>query len=72
VGVRAIEGSFSRGDAVDIRSLAGKPLGRGLVAYDSAEAARIIGHPSARIGDLLTHPGRSWMVHRDDLALFAE
>ena len=70
VGVRAIEGSFSRGDAVMIRNADGQPLGRGLVAYDSAEAALIIGHPSARIAELLNYPGRAWMVHRDDLALF--
>jgi len=70
VGVRAIEGNFSRGDAVMIRDAEGHPLGRGLVAYDSAEAALIIGHPSARIPELLNYPGRAWMVHRDDLALF--
>ncbi|MFF9548713.1 glutamate 5-kinase [Methylobacterium fujisawaense] len=70
VGVRSIEGSFSRGDAVLIRDPAGRILGRGLVAYDSAEAALIIGHPSAHIADLLNYPGRAWMVHRDDLALF--
>ncbi|MGX9978266.1 glutamate 5-kinase [Methylobacterium fujisawaense] len=70
VGVRSIEGSFSRGDAVLIRDPAGRILGRGLVAYDSAEAALIIGHPSAHIPDLLNYPGRAWMVHRDDLALF--
>ncbi|KQS86275.1 glutamate 5-kinase [Methylobacterium sp. Leaf361] len=70
VGVRAIEGSFSRGDAVMIRDPEGRLLGRGLVAYDSAEAALIIGHPSARIPELLNYPGRAWMVHRDDLALF--
>jgi glutamate 5-kinase len=70
VGVRAIEGSFSRGDAVVIRDPEGRVLGRGLVAYDSAEAGLIIGHPSARIPEVLNYPGRAWMVHRDDLALF--
>jgi glutamate 5-kinase len=70
VGVRAIEGSFSRGDAVLIRDAEDRTIGRGLVAYDSAEAALIIGHPSTRIPDLLNYPGRAWMVHRDDLALF--
>jgi glutamate 5-kinase len=70
VGVRAIEGSFSRGDAVMIRDPDGRVLGRGLVAYDRAEAALIIGHPSARIPELLNYPGRAWMVHRDDLAMF--
>jgi len=70
VGVRSVEGNFSRGDAVLIRDAEGRPIGRGLVAYDNAEAALIIGHPSARIAELLNYPGRAWMVHRDDLALF--
>ena len=70
MGVRGIEGSFSRGDAVMICDPEGRVIGRGLVAYDSAEAALIIGHPSARIPELLNYPGRAWMVHRDDLALF--
>jgi glutamate 5-kinase len=70
VGVRSIEGSFSRGDAVVICDPEGRVLGRGLVAYDSVEAALIIGHPSTRIPDVLNYPGRAWMVHRDDLALF--
>ncbi|WP_132256375.1 glutamate 5-kinase [Methylobacterium segetis] len=72
VGVRAIEGSFGRGDAVLIRDLKGRPLGRGLVAYDSSEAALIIGRPSSHIAELLTHPGRAEMVHRDDMAMFSE
>ncbi|MCJ2015066.1 glutamate 5-kinase [Methylobacterium sp. J-076] len=70
VGVRSVEGNFSRGDAVLIRDAEGRAIGRGLVGYDSAEAALIIGHPSARIAELLNYPGRAWMVHRDDLALF--
>ena len=70
VGVRSIEGSFSRGDAVVICDPEGRVLGRGLVAYDSVVAALIIGHPSTRIPDVLNYPGRAWMVHRDDLALF--
>jgi len=68
--VRRVEGNFSRGDAVLICDPEGRAIGRGLVGYDSAEAALIIGHPSARIAELLDYPGRAWMVHRDDLALF--
>jgi glutamate 5-kinase len=69
VGVRRIEGEFARGDAVVIRDLAGAVLGRGLVGYDAAEAARIIGRPSREIETILGYPGRAAMVHRDDLAL---
>ncbi|MBJ6127031.1 glutamate 5-kinase [Microvirga splendida] len=68
VGVRRIEGSFHRGDAVTIRSEA-RVLGRGLVAYDAEDAARIIGRPSREIEGILGYPGRTEMVHRDDMAL---
>jgi glutamate 5-kinase len=68
VGVRRIEGSFSRGDAVTIRDENGV-LGRGLVAYDADDAMRIIGRPSREIESILGYPGRTEMVHRDDMAL---
>jgi glutamate 5-kinase len=68
VGVRRIEGSFARGDAVAIRDDR-RVLGRGLVAYDADDAARIIGRPSREIEEILGYPGRAEMVHRDDMAL---
>ena len=68
VGVRRIEGTFRRGDAVAIRSES-RVLGRGLVAYDAEDAARIIGRPSREIEGILGYPGRTEMVHRDDMAL---
>jgi glutamate 5-kinase len=70
VGVRRVEGAFSRGDAVTIRDGQGV-LGRGLVAYDAEEAGRIIGRSSREIEAILGYPGRAEMVHRDDLALSA-
>lgn len=68
VGVRRIEGNFARGDAVTIRD-DHRVLGRGLVAYDAEEAARIVGRPSREIESILGYPGRAEMVHRDDMAL---
>jgi glutamate 5-kinase len=68
VGVRRIEGAFARGDAVTIRDGSGV-LGRGLVAYDAEEAARILGRASREIEAILGYPGRAEMVHRDDMAL---
>jgi glutamate 5-kinase len=68
VGVRRIEGAFSRGDAVTIRDGSGV-LGCGLVAYDADEAARILGRSSREIEAILGYPGRAEMVHRDDMAL---
>ncbi len=70
VGVRRIEGTFARGDAVTIRDDQ-RVLGRGLVAYDAEDAARIIGRPSREIEAILGYPGRAEMIHRDDLAIVA-
>ena len=69
VCVTRVEGVFRRGDAVAIRDPEGAVLGRGLVAYDAEEAARIIGRPSRDIEAILGYAGRAAMVHRDDLAL---
>lgn len=68
-GVRLVEGAFARGDAVSIRTSSGIEIGRGLSAYDSADAARIAGHRSADIEAILGWRGRDEMIHRDDLAL---
>lgn len=70
-GVRRIEGSFTRGDAVIVCDAAGTALARGLSAYDSDAAARIAGHRSDEIEAILGWRGRDEMIHRDDLVLLA-
>ena len=47
-GVRAVKGHFQRGDTVAILGPDGEEVGRGLVAYDAADAERIAGRNSAR------------------------
>ncbi|RDJ21933.1 glutamate 5-kinase [Bosea caraganae] len=69
VGVSRIEGEFARGDAVLIRDPDGRVLGRGLVAYDAAEAVLVLGKASRDIEAILGYPGRAEMIHRDDMAL---
>jgi glutamate 5-kinase len=68
-GVKRVEGSFGRGDAVIIRAADGRELGRGLIAYARADAARIIGRKSGEIAAILGHAGRTELVHRDDMVL---
>ena len=68
-GVIRIEGDFERGDAVVIRGATGAELGRGLVAYSSQDAARIIGKKSTEIAAILGPDSRSELIHRDDMAL---
>jgi glutamate 5-kinase len=68
-GVKRVEGTFERGDAVLIRATDGRELGRGLVAYARADADRIIGKKSGEIAAILGFAGRDELIHRDDMAL---
>jgi glutamate 5-kinase len=69
VGVIRVDGQFARGDAVIVRGPDGGEIGRGLVAYDAADADKLKGRPSSDILLLLGIEGRAEMIHRDDLAL---
>jgi glutamate 5-kinase len=68
-GVIRIEGSFARGDAVIVRGPDGAEVGRGLVAYDFADAEKIKGRSSSDIPLILGFDGRAEMIHRDDLVV---
>ncbi|HEX5213703.1 MAG TPA: glutamate 5-kinase [Pseudolabrys sp.] len=71
-GVIKIEGGFERGDAVLVRGPDGAEVGRGLVAFDAADADKIKGRSSADIPLILGFTGRAEMIHRDDLVLGGE
>ncbi|WP_170850413.1 MULTISPECIES: glutamate 5-kinase [unclassified Beijerinckia] len=68
-GVTRVEGAFARGDCIIIRDEQGAELGRGLIAYDAAEAGQLVGRNSKDIESVLGVPGRAEMIHRDDMAL---
>jgi len=72
VGVIRVDGQFARGDAVIVRGPDGAEIGRGLVAYDAADAEKLKRRPSGDILLLLGIEGRAEMIHRDDLALGRE
>ncbi|MFM1813447.1 MAG: hypothetical protein RLZ98_142 [Pseudomonadota bacterium] len=68
-GVTRIDGSFDRGDAVVIRGADGREVGRGLIAYASADAARIVGKNSRELEQILGFAGRDELIHRDDMVV---
>jgi glutamate 5-kinase len=68
-GVVRVSGTFDRGDAVTIRAVDGRDLGRGLIAYPHDEATAIMGKRSNEIAAILGHAGRAELIHRDDMAL---
>jgi len=69
-GVCQVSGTFGQGDAVLILGPAGARLGKGLSAYDSADAARLAGHRSDEFEAILGWRGTDELIHRDDLVLF--
>lgn len=68
-GVKAVTGTFDRGDVVMIRTQSGLDVGRGLIAYASTDAQRIVGRKSREIAEILGFEGRPELIHRDDMAL---
>ena len=69
-GVKSLSGEFERGDLVEILDAAGQRLAKGLSAYSSADAQKILGRKSAEIAEILGFQGRPALVHADDLVLF--
>ncbi len=68
-GVIKITGRFIRGDTVVIVSSAGKFLARGLIGYSHEDVNLIKGCHSSEIRGILGHPGRSVLIHRNDMTL---
>lgn len=69
VGIKKVDGHFSRGDMVRCLDLEGREVARGLVNYAAAEARQIMGLPSARIVEKLGYQHGEEMIHRDNLVL---
>jgi len=69
VGVTAVSGRFERGDAVDVLDPESRPVARGVSAYSSEDASRLIGRNSSDFEVILGYRGRPAIIHVDDLVL---
>ncbi|MBB6342409.1 glutamate 5-kinase [Pseudomonas fluvialis] len=69
VGVRAVEGSFRRGEMVACVGPDGQEVARGLANYAAADAQKIVGLPTDRIEAVLGYIDEPELVHRDNLVL---
>ncbi len=69
IGVTAITGNFERGASVRIAGPDGEEVARGLIAYPSDDAKKIVGKRSGDIEAALGYIGRKELIHRDDLVL---
>lgn len=70
IGVKSIEGEFTRGDIILITDENGQDIARGLVNYDAFEARKIIGQPSHKITQILGYADDPEMIHRDNLVVY--
>jgi len=68
-GIVAVEGAFTRGDAVAIMDGQGRRLAHGLAEYEASECARLIGRHSRDHEALLGYAPRSAIVHRDQMVV---
>jgi len=69
VGVKRVEGEFTRGEIVACLDPEGLEVARGLVNYSAEEARRIIGQSSDRIEAILGYVDEPELIHRDNLVV---
>lgn len=67
IGITAVEGSFQRGDVIDLHSPDGTVVARGLSNYDAREIARLLKRHSNEIEGILGYVVAEEIVHRDNL-----
>lgn len=69
-GVLSVEGTFERGDSVDVLDGEGQVVARGIVNYPSDDVQRLRGLRSGEIERVLGYSYGSHIVHRNDLVCF--
>jgi glutamate 5-kinase len=68
-GIAAVHGAFEAGDPVDLTSMDGKPVARGLVNYDAKEIPALMGRSTRWLSTKLGPEYEREVVHRDDLVI---
>ncbi len=71
VGVTNVEGTFDKGDVVEIRDGSGRVRGRGMVNYDADACRKLAGRQSEEIDAILGYRGYDALVTRDNLVMGA-
>lgn len=69
VGVIAVEGSFDKGDVVEIHDGSRRVRGRGMVNYDADACRKLAGKQSDEIDAILGYRGYDAIITRDNLVM---
>ena len=67
-GIVNVQGTFSRGDAIEVLDKSAEVVARGLVNYSSADLARIAGKKSREFREVVKG-GDDEAIHRDNMTL---
>ncbi len=68
-GVIKIEGNFAKGDIILVCDKSGATFAKGVIAYSSTDAQKIIGKSSKDFASILGYEGKNDIIHRDYLVL---
>ncbi|HVR63472.1 MAG TPA: glutamate 5-kinase, partial [Polyangia bacterium] len=71
IGVVAVDGTFEKGDVVEIRDGSGRVHGRGLVNYGADACRKLAGRHSDDIDSILGWRGYDALITRDNLVMGA-
>ena len=71
-GLKFVQGTFKRGSVVEICSLEGETIGKGLVNFSSEDCTRLIGCQSAKIHDILRSDADHELIHRNNMAILKD
>ncbi len=71
IGVVGVEGTFDKGDVVEIRDGSGRVHGRGLVNYPADACRKLAGRRSEEIDTILGWRGYDAVITRDNLVMGA-
>jgi glutamate 5-kinase len=69
VGVTSTEGSFERGDTIQVLNAQGRETARGMANYNSDELAHIRGRQSIEIETILGYTYGDEVIHRNNLVV---
>jgi len=68
-GIKKVVGSFAAGTVVEMTTLRGRAVARGVTNFSASELSSLAGHPSAEFSELLGRSVPQEAVHRDNLFL---
>jgi glutamate 5-kinase len=69
IGMIQVHGTFNKGDVVALCDADGTEFARGLTNYSAADAAKIVGLKTEKIGEVLGALPYEEVVHRDNLVV---